>query len=286
MLLSNTYVISFKIILLLVFSLGLFHWNYSYFSICWDFPKTCLLKSFKEGYYWFQIQSKKKEKTGRFTKEWTGLIDSMSRHVCPIPWWRPTIWLGSLCSGAGLAHVCCLELHDCKTYLAHFLLCLWNSLAPFFDETDLPTFTSFSQFSLCYMPYGNLAQDFCTISHPFGHKSYASNNDVLGRGETVMPVISNMESTFSPSAADKCAAHCAAIAAWIWCGYRKMAGIVSKSYVKKANQLFLLSFFINGQLGNWKIGTYKESRKKAFKSPTKLHHLAGSRLLFSVNQFF
>lgn len=150
----------------------------------------------------------------------------------------------------GLAHVCCLELHDCKTYLAHFLLCLWNSLAPFFDETDLPTFTSFSQFSLCYMPYGNLAQDFCTISHPFGHKSYASNNDVLGRGETVMPVISNMESTFSPSAVDKCAAHCAAIAAWIWCGYRKMAGIVSKSYVKKANQLFVLSFFINGQLGN------------------------------------
>ena len=52
------------------------------------------------------------------------------------------------------------------------------------------------------MPYGNLAQDLCTISHTFSHKSYESSNDVLGRIETTMPVISKVESTFSPSAVD------------------------------------------------------------------------------------
>lgn len=86
-----------------------------------------------------------------------------------------------------------------KNYLASFLLSLWNPLVPFFDESDLPTFTSFSQFGLYYMPYGNLAQDLCTISRTFSHKSYGNSNDVVGRIEATMPIISKVESTVSPA---------------------------------------------------------------------------------------
>lgn len=67
------------------------------------------------------------------------------------------------------------------------------------------------------MPYGNLAQDLCTISHTLSHKSYESNNDVLGRIETMMPIISKVESTFNPSAIDKCDSDCM-ILACIWYG--------------------------------------------------------------------
>lgn len=142
---------------------------------------------------------------------------------------------GIICSEAG-PHSLLLHWNymPIKNYLASFLLSLWNPLAPFFDETDLPTFTSFSQFDLCYMPYGNLTQDLCTISHTFNHKSYESNNDALGRIETTMPVISKMESTFNPSAVDSCASHCVMILACIWYGYMKMFKIFSKSYGEKS----------------------------------------------------
>lgn len=73
------------------------------------------------------------------------------------------------------------------------------SLTLFFEETDLPTFTSFSQLGLGYVPRGNLAQGFCSISHALGCKFCESNNDVWGRIEIGVPIISKVESAFDPS---------------------------------------------------------------------------------------
>lgn len=100
---------------------------------------------------------------------------------------------------------------------------------------------SFSQFGSCYMPYGNLAQDLCTISHTLSHKSCKSNNDVLGSIETMMPIISKLESTFNPSALDKCISYCVMILAYIWHCYMKIPEIVSKNHVKTEDQPFLPS---------------------------------------------
>lgn len=84
-----------------------------------------------------------------------------------------------------------------KNYLSDFVSSIWNPLLSFlffslhflnttpffppFDETDIPILTSLSQFGSCYMPSGNLAQDLCTISCTFSHKSCKSNNNASCR---------------------------------------------------------------------------------------------------------
>lgn len=118
-----------------------------------------------------------------------------------------------------------------KNYLDSFLFSLWNPVVPCFDETDLPTFMGFSQFDVDYMPLGNLAQDLCTITQTLSHKSCESNNDVLGRIETVMLVISNVESTFNPSFLNKCTSHSGMIPAYAWYSYMKIFEIFWKVYI-------------------------------------------------------
>ena len=157
------------------------------------------MKSLKKLWYQFQLQFKEKKR-------------QINERINRVDWWctkssLPDFLLTALmfnssivCSEAG-PHSLLLVWNymPIKNYLASFLLSLWNPLVPFFDESDLPTFTSFSQFGLYYMPYGNLAQDLCTISHTFSHKSYGNSNDVVGRIEATMPIISKVESTVSPA---------------------------------------------------------------------------------------
>ena len=139
----------------------------------------------------------------------------INERINRIDWWctkssLPNFLLTALmfnssvvCSEAGPHSLLLLwNYMPIKNYLASFLLSLWNPLVPFFDESDLPTWTSFSQFGLYCLPYGNLTQRLCTISHTFSHKSFESSHDVLGRIEAMMPIISKVKSTFSPSAVD------------------------------------------------------------------------------------
>lgn len=104
-------------------------------------------------------------------------------------------------SMAGLYRDCCSRIIRCKKwkrkklpvwfcaqYLEPFALSFFSlhflNTTPFFpssDETDTRILTSLSQFGSHYMPSGNLAQDLCTISCSFNHKSCKSNNNASCR---------------------------------------------------------------------------------------------------------
>lgn len=117
----------------------------------------------------------------------------------------PHISLKDCIPGRDVVTVVPLELHDCKKYLrvscsvsgTLLILSLMKLICP-----HLWVFHSLA-YVICHM--GIWQRIFALSPILFSHKSYESNNDVLGRTETMMVVISKVENILHPSAPDTCA---------------------------------------------------------------------------------